>query len=112
MASPSELTDEAYAPLEAPDVLPLLSFVLFSASLAARPIARLLPPELRRYPWGVIAPAAIAIVLALIGFLLALWSLRRGRNRKGLAKVGLFLNGTVLALTGLAILGIFLILGR
>ena len=35
-----EPPDEAYAPLEAPDVVPLLSVLCFSASLAARPIAR------------------------------------------------------------------------
>jgi hypothetical protein len=112
MSARSEPSDDAYAPLEAPDIVPLLSFVCFSASLAARPIARLLPLGFRRYPYGVVLPAAIAAGLALLGFLLALWAARRGRDRRGLARIGIFLNGVVLALTALAILGIFLILGR
>lgn len=107
-----EPPDEAYAPLEAPDVVPLLSFLCFSASLAARPIARLLLPELWRSPWRVIAPAAIAAALALVGLLLALWSARRAKGRRGLAKIGLFLNAVVLGLTGLALLAIVFILGR
>ncbi len=107
-----EPPDEAYAPLEAPDVVPLLSFVCFSASLAARPIARLFLPELWRSPWRLIAPAGIAATLALVGLLLALWSSRRAKGRRGLAKIGLFLNGVVLALTGLAVLAIVFILGR
>ena len=104
-----EPPDEAYAPLEGPDVVPLLSFFCFSVSLASRPIARLLPLQLPR-PWGVLAPVALAALFALIGLLLALWSSRRGKGRRGLAKVGLFLNGVVLALTGLAVLAIVFIL--
>ena len=104
--------DDAYAPLEAPDVVPLLSFLCFSASLAARPIARVLLPAVWRSPWRVIAPVAIAASLALIGLLLALWSSRRAKGRRGLAKVGLFLNGVVLGLTGLAVLAIVFILRR
>jgi hypothetical protein len=50
------------------------------------------------------------VALALVGFLLALWASRRSRGRRGLAKVGLFLNGVVLGLTGLAVLAIILIL--
>ena len=108
----SEAIDDAYSPLEAPDVVPLLSFLCFSASLAARPIVRLLPPELRRPPWGVLAAPAMAAALALLGFLLALWASRRARGRRGLARIGLFLNGVVLALTGLAVLAIVFILRR
>lgn len=112
MFSRADPPDEAYAPLEAPDVVPLLSFLCFSASLAARPIARLLLPELWRSPWRVVAPAAIAATLALLGLLLALWASRRAKGRRGLAKIGLFLNAVVLGLTGLAVLAIVFILGR
>jgi hypothetical protein len=59
---------------------------------------------------GLVAPSAIAVALALVGFLLALWASRRARGRRGLAKVGLFLNGVVLGLAGLAVLAIILIL--
>jgi len=110
MAARTDPPDEAYAPLEAPDVVPLLSFLCFSASLAAKPISRLLPTPLRRYPWGLMAPAAIAALLALLGLMRALWSSRRARGRRGLARIGVFLNAVVLGLTGLAVLGIFFIL--
>jgi len=103
-------TDEAYSPLEAPDILPLLSIFLFSLALAAKPLVRLLPLRLRPYPWGVMAPALLAAALAATGFALSYWSARRGGRRRGLARVGLFLNGVVLALTALAALGIFAIL--
>ena len=102
--------DDAYAPLEASDVIPLLSYLFFSGSLVAKPISRLLPEALRRYPWGLLAPAAIAACLALVGLLLALWSVRRAPARRGLARIGVFLNGVVFALTSLAAIGILFIL--
>lgn len=110
MRSASE-RDEAYAPLEAPDVLPLLSWLCFAGTLVSRPLARLLPRELRVYPYGVLLPVAIAGGLALLGLLLAAWGLRRAR-RRGLARVGIFLNAVVLALTSLATLGMFWIFRR
>ena len=73
---------------------------------------RFLPLALRRYPWGLIAPAALAALFALVGLLLSLWASRRGKGRRGLAKIGLFLNGVVLGLTGLAVLAILFILRR
>ena len=110
-SSRSEAADEAYSPLEAPDVLPLLSLVAFSAAIASRPLARLLPRALRVYPWGVLAPAVMAVGFALVGLVLALASSRR-RSRRGLARVALLLNGIVLGLTGLALLAAIWILKR
>lgn len=107
----SDAADEAYSPLEAPDILPLLSLVAFSAAIAARPLARLLPRALRVYPWGVLAPALIAVAFALVGFVLALFSARR-RSRRGLARIALLLNGIVLGLTALALLASIWILKR
>ena len=103
--------DEAYAPLEAPDALPLLSWLCFAGTLASRPLARLLPASLRAPPLGVVMPVAIAAALALVGLLLAAWAMRRGR-RRALARIGLFLNGVVLALTALAAAGMVWIFRR
>jgi hypothetical protein len=110
-SSRAEAADEAYAPLEAPDVLPLLALLAFAAAIAARPLARLLPRAWRVYPWGVLAPSLIAVGCALAGFLLALVAARRP-GRRGLARVALLLNGIVLGLTGLALLAGIWILRR
>jgi hypothetical protein len=103
--------DGAYAPLEAPDILPLLSLLCFSGALAARPLVRLLPRDWRLYPWGLAAPALLATGFALVGLLLALVSRHRA-SRRGLARVGVLLNGIVLALSALAAAGVFWILRR
>jgi hypothetical protein len=103
--------DDAYAPLEAPDVLPLLSWLCFAGTLVSRPLSSLLPSQLRAYPYGVLMPVAMAGGLALLGLLLAAWGMRRAR-RRGLARVGLFLNAVVLGLTTLAALGMFWIFRR
>jgi hypothetical protein len=110
VAARSDQPDDAYAPLEATDVVPLLSYLFFSGSLVAKPISKLLPEAWRRYPWGLVAPSAIAAGLALLGLLLALWSLRRAPARRGLARIGVFLNGVVFALTSLAAIGVLFIL--
>lgn len=110
MHSASE-RDDAYAPLEAPDILPLLSWLCFAGALVSRPLARLLPREWRVYPYGVMMPIAVAAGLSLLGLLLAAWATRRAR-RRGLARIGLFLNGVVLALTTLAALGLVWIFRR
>ena len=95
--------DDAYAALEAPDTLPVLSLLLFAAALASRPLARLLPRDLRVYPWGPLAPVAIGVAASIAGVALAAWSLRRSPGR-GVARLALLLNGVVLALTALAAL--------
>ena len=92
--------DEAYSPLEAPDALPVLSLVLFSVALGARPVVRLLPPGLRPYPWGLLLPVAVALGASLLGGLLAAWSLRGGR-RPALARIALLVNAVVVVLTAL-----------
>jgi hypothetical protein len=93
--------DDAYASLEPPDALPVASLMLFALALAARPVVRLLPREWRPYPWGVLAPVALALVASLGGVLLAAWSLRRTPGR-GVAQIALLLNGVVVTLTALA----------
>lgn len=103
--------DDAYAPLEAPDVLPALSLIAFAGALAARPLVRLLPRELRIYPYGVVAPALLAAAFALLGLVFALLAARRDR-RRALARLGVLLNGIVLGLSALAALGVYWILRR
>jgi len=103
--------DEAYAPLEAPDALPVLALVQFTVALASRPLVRLLPRELRPYPWGILLPVAVTLVASALGALLAVWGVRRSR-RPGLARLALLLNGVVLVLSALAALGILWIVRR
>lgn len=103
--------DEAYAPLEAPDILPLLALLCFAGSLASRVLVRLLPDAWRVYPWGATLPVFLAALLALVGFAMALYSSRR-RRRRGLARLALFLNGVVLFLTSLAAAGMIWIVGH
>ncbi|GMU66970.1 MAG: hypothetical protein AMXMBFR36_32440 [Acidobacteriota bacterium] len=93
--------DDAYAPLEAPDALPVLSLLLFAASLAARPLARLLPRDLVPWPRAVLVPVALALVASTLGALLAALALRNPR-RRGIGRLALLLNGIVLILTALA----------
>lgn len=104
--------DNAYAPLEGSDVLPILSWVCFATALAARPIVRFLPASLRPYPWGVLAPAALSAAAALVGLALALLALRGTPRRRGLARLGIVLNAIVLVLTGLAAAAMVWILRR
>jgi hypothetical protein len=103
--------DEAYAPLEAPDTLPVVSLLLFSIALGSRPLMRLLPPELRPYPWGVLLPVVLALGASALGALLAALALR-GVRRRGLARVALLVNLVVLGLTALAAAAMVWILRR
>lgn len=93
--------DDAYAPLEAPDALPVLSLLLFAASLGARPLARLLPRDLVPWPRAVLVPVAVALAASALGTLLAALALRNPR-RRGIGRLALLLNGIVLVLTALA----------
>jgi hypothetical protein len=93
--------DDAYQPLEAPDVLPVLSLLFFAAALGSRPLARLLPRDLVPWPRAVVVPVAIAILASSIGALLAAVSLRNPR-RRGIGRLALLLNAVVLVLTALA----------
>ena len=110
-ARPVVERDEAYVPLEAPDTLPVVALLLFSVALGSRPLARLLPPALRPYPWGVLLPVALALAASALGALLAAISMRAAR-RRALARVALLVNLVVLGLTALAAAGMFWIFRR
>jgi hypothetical protein len=106
---PAAERDDAYAPLEAPDALPVLSLLFFAAALGARPLARLLPRDLVPWPRAVLVPVAIALGASALGALLAAVSLRNPR-RRGIGRLALLLNAVVLvltALTGAAMIWIF-----
>jgi len=103
--------DPAYSPLEGSDVLPILSWLCFLATLAARQLARLVPPTLRPYPWGVATPIFVAAAFSLLGILTALAAPRR-HGRRRIARLALAVNGFVLLLSGLAGLAALLILSR
>jgi hypothetical protein len=93
--------DDAYAPLEAPDALPVLTLLCFAAALGSRPLARLLPRDLVPWPRAVLVPIAVAILASSVGALLGAVSLRNPR-RRGIGRLALLLNAVVLVLTALA----------
>lgn len=93
--------EEAYAPVDAPEVWPLLSLLCFALALASKPLVRLLPPEWRPYPLFVLLPVAVSVGASLLGLLLA-WIGWRRRPSAGLARLALLVNGVVLALAALA----------
>jgi hypothetical protein len=103
--------DEAYAPLETPDVVPVVSLFFFVVALAARPLVRLIPSEYRPYPWGVLLPIVVGLGAAVLGTAFGLWSLRGGR-RRGLSRLALLLNVVVFALYALATSGMVWIFRR
>jgi hypothetical protein len=99
-----------YGTVTLPHAWHVLSLVFFAAALGARFLTALIPRELLT---GIIwRPALTAFsvpLLATIGLLCALIGLRRPEGR-GAAKIALFLNATVLALSGLALWAFFRIM--
>lgn len=101
--------EEAYSPVEGPEVWPLLGLVLCAVGLASRPLIGLLPPELRPYPASVLLPVLLSALSGTLGFLFSLWGFRR-IPESSFARVGLIANGTIMGITllaGLALLWIF-----
>lgn len=103
--------EDAYAPVEAPEIWPLAGLLFFALSLVSKPLVRLLPAELRPYPAGVLLPVAVSLGAALLGLVCSWIGARRGR-RSALARVGLLVNGVVLALAALAVLALIWIVRR
>ena len=56
-------------------------------------------------------PVLIALAASLLGTLLASWAVRAPR-RRGIARLSLLLNGTVLSLTALALLVMIWVFSR
>ena len=96
-----------YGSITLPHAWHVLSLLFFAAALGARFLTALIPRELLR---GIILPPVLPLfsvpLLALIGVLFALIGLRQPEGR-GPAKIALFLNVTVLVLSGLVLGWIF-----
>jgi cytochrome bd-type quinol oxidase subunit 2 len=89
------------------DILPVVSLALFLAALGSRFLVRLLASELS-FRARVLMPGALSLSFALVGLLLAWLALRHPR-RRAVARVAVFLNAVVVALSLLAI-GVYQVL--
>ncbi len=99
-----------YGTITLPHSWHVLSLVFFGASLGARFLTSLIPRELLvGVIWRPVLTAFAVPLLAGLGVLFALPGLRHPEGR-GAAKIALFLNGTVLVLSGLALWAFFRIL--
>jgi hypothetical protein len=101
-------TEGEYGALDLPDAWHAASLVCFVASLGARFLVKLLPAG-NAYFGRVVLPGLAVFTLAGLGLLFGLIGMRKAHGR-GLAKVGVFLNVTVLVLGGLAVAAFFYIL--
>ena len=86
---------------------PMLSLACFAAALGSRYVIGALPPELLVLP-RVFLSALAASLFALVGMLLALLGLRSPSGR-GMARLGLAVNGVVFVLSLLLIAAFFAI---
>ena len=102
--------DGEYRVLALGDLLPVLSLVLFLAALGSRFLVRLFATQMSLRT-QVLAPGALSLGFSLLGLLVALLALRRPK-RRGAARVAVFLNAVVVALSLLAIALFFYIIRR
>jgi hypothetical protein len=100
--------DGEYRVLAPGDLRPVLSLLLFLAALGSRFLVRMIAPGLIGPP-RILAPGALSLAFSLLGLLFALSALRQPR-RRAVARVALFLNAVVLALSLLATAAFFYIL--
>lgn len=99
-----------YGTITLPHAWHVLSLCFFAAALGARFLTALIPRELLiGVIWRPVLTAFSVPLLATIGLLFALIGLRRPEGRSA-AKIALFLNATVLLLSGLALWAFFRIL--
>lgn len=101
-------TEGEYGVLDLPAGWHVASLVCFAASLGSRFLVKLLPVG-HTYFGRVFLPGYGVFALAGLGLLLGLLGLRRPEAR-GLAKIGVFLNATVLVLGTLAVVAFYRIL--
>jgi hypothetical protein len=99
--------DGEYRVLAPGDIQPVLSLACFLAALGSRFLVRLFASAMSMRA-RILLPGALSLCLSLIGLLLALLALRQPR-RRGMARVAVFLNAVVLALSLLAV-GVYLYL--
>jgi hypothetical protein len=101
-------TEGEYGTLDLPDGWHVASLAFFALSLGARFLVKLLPAGRYFFP-RVLLPGIAVFTLAALGLICGLIGLRKIRGR-GIAKVGVFLNGVVLALAVLATIVFFRIM--
>jgi ABC-type proline/glycine betaine transport system permease subunit len=106
---PEPLAGE-YGAVTLPHAWHVLSLVFFAAAMGARFLTALIPRELLAgVIWRPVLTAFSVPLLATIGLLFALLGLRYSEG-KAAAKIALFLNATVLLLSGVALWAFFRIM--
>jgi ABC-type sugar transport system permease subunit len=99
-----------YGTVTLPHAWHVLSLLFFAAAIGARFLTALIPRELLvGVIWRPVLTAFSVPLLAGIGLLFALLGLRKAEGR-GAAKIALFLNATVLLLSGVALWAFFRIM--
>lgn len=101
-------TEGEYGALDMPDAWHVASLACFAASLGARFIVKLLPFGSPFFGRAFLS-ALTVLVLAALGLIFGLLGLRNPEGR-GIARIGVFLNATVLVLGTLAVVLFFRIL--
>ena len=97
-----------YGALNMPDAWHMASLACFAASLGARFLVKLLPFDMSFFGRAFLSGLAV-LVLAALGLLFGLVGLRNPEGR-GIARIGVFLNATVLVLGTLAVVWFYRIL--
>lgn len=107
--TPEPLSGE-YGSVTLPHVWHVLSLLFFAAAMGARFLTALIPRELLvGIIWRPVLTAYSVPLFATLGLLCALIGLRRPEGRAA-AKIALFLNATVLLLSGVALWAFFRIM--
>ena len=108
-------TEGEYGALDLPEGWHVASLACFLAALGARflvgVLLHLLPADLLSRWTRPLLPGAAVLVLAVLGILFGLLGLRNPKGR-GMARIGISLNATVLVLGLLAAAAFFAILRR
>jgi hypothetical protein len=101
-----------YAALDLPAGWHVASLACFLAALGSRYLVSFLLPYRWPTPWlHPLVPGAAVLLFATLGILFGLLGLRNAKSR-GMARIGVFLNATVLVLGLLAAFAFFAILRR
>jgi hypothetical protein len=101
-----------YAPLDMPAGWHVVSLLCFAAALGSRFLVLVLLPARWPSSWmRPLLPGLAGLLFAVLGLVFGLLGLRNARGRS-LARVGVFLNSIVLALSLLAAFAFFAILRR
>lgn len=103
-------TEGEYGALALPAAWHVASLVCFAASLGARFLVKLLPFGSPFFGRAFLSALAV-LALAGLGLIFGLLGLRNPEGR-GIARIGIFLNATVLVLGALAMFWFYRILSR